>query len=162
MASPFTGDGPTTAAGGAGREIRGAGPVAPLPCPAPPLVGTRHFEAALLRVGPSVSRKDVRQYDAIRLRLRANAPLGGAGGGVAVTTVGKGAASTSGGGGCGGMPMGEEPSAVVVDEPGMILAGGIHGLGAGFSGFPTYHHQDPRKAVGDGDEGRGEDAVSLA
>ena len=52
--------GATSAAAG-GQQ----GPPPPRP-PAPPLVGTRHFEAALLRVGPSVSRKDVRQYDAIR------------------------------------------------------------------------------------------------
>jgi hypothetical protein len=33
----------------------------------------RHFEAALTRVTPSVSRKDQRLYDALRLRLRSNA-----------------------------------------------------------------------------------------
>lgn len=38
----------------------------------PPLVYAHHFEAALGRITPSVSRKDQRVYDNIRLRLRGN------------------------------------------------------------------------------------------
>jgi ribosome biogenesis ATPase len=38
--------------------------------PAPPAVCARHFEAALARVQPSVSRADQRMYDAMRARLR--------------------------------------------------------------------------------------------
>src|SRR6478672_4230926 len=37
-----------------------------------PSVEGRHFEAAARRVLPSVSRKDRRSYDALRLRLRAS------------------------------------------------------------------------------------------
>ncbi|KAK9819384.1 hypothetical protein WJX81_005033 [Elliptochloris bilobata] len=36
----------------------------------PPLVQARHFDAALRRVFPSVSRQDQRVYDALRLKLR--------------------------------------------------------------------------------------------
>ena len=36
----------------------------------PPLVRAHHLEAAARRVQPSVSRKDQRMYDALRLRLR--------------------------------------------------------------------------------------------
>lgn len=36
----------------------------------PPLVSAAHFAAAAQRVQPSVSRKDQRMYDALRLRLR--------------------------------------------------------------------------------------------
>ena len=38
----------------------------------PPLVHTHHFEQALQRVGPSVSRKDQRVYDALRWQLRSS------------------------------------------------------------------------------------------
>jgi hypothetical protein len=44
----------------------------PLAVRTAPLVYTRHFEEALGRVGPSVSRKDQRMYDQIRLRLRSS------------------------------------------------------------------------------------------
>ena len=38
----------------------------------PPLVHTHHFEQALQRVGPSVSKKDQRVYDALRWQLRSS------------------------------------------------------------------------------------------
>jgi ribosome biogenesis ATPase len=42
------------------------------PGAAPPLVQPHHFAAAARRVQPSVSRKDQRMYDALRLRLRSS------------------------------------------------------------------------------------------
>lgn len=47
------------------KEAMAAGPGG-----APPRVGPRHFETALGRVQASVSRKDRRSYEALRLRLR--------------------------------------------------------------------------------------------
>lgn len=52
----------------------------------PPLVQARHFEAALRGVAPSVSRRDRRAYEAMRVRLRgarAHLPATSAGDGVA-------------------------------------------------------------------------------
>ncbi len=54
-------------ASGAGA---GAGLAARSAAAGPPLVSAAHFAAAAQRVQPSVSRKDQRMYDALRLRLR--------------------------------------------------------------------------------------------
>jgi hypothetical protein len=46
--------------------------VAPIPPEGAPLVHAYHFDAALLRVFPSVSRQDQRGYDAVRHKLRSS------------------------------------------------------------------------------------------
>jgi ribosome biogenesis ATPase len=61
------------------------------------LVGVRHFEAALGRVQPSVSRKDQRVYEALRSKLRA--ARGHLNGGAAAAGGGAASAAVSGGGG---------------------------------------------------------------
>jgi ribosome biogenesis ATPase len=78
---------------------------------APPLVYARHFEAALPRVVPSVSRKDQRVYDSLRnkiRRTRAHIEEGGGGGEEGAAALGGGGALPLGGGdgsGDGGAPM---------------------------------------------------------
>ena len=124
------------------------------PLPPPPLVSARHFEAALERVGPSVSRKDVRQYDAIRLRLRS-----GKGRLTATTAAAAGtgtsdpaAAAAAVEGAMDGMPspvmgllgaamMGDDDDVTHSSSP--LLGGGIHGLGAGLAGGPHSHGMRP-------------------
>ncbi|KAI8471849.1 MAG: P-loop containing nucleoside triphosphate hydrolase protein [Monoraphidium minutum] len=95
---------------------------------AAPRVEARHFEAAVGRVQPSVSRKDQKVYEALRSKLRAaRGHLGGGGGG----------AGGGGGGGGGGAPSaalsggGEElPEASDGARP-MDSAGGGGGGGGG-------------------------------
>ncbi len=111
------------AAGGGGRGGRGNGVA-----PAPPLVQPHHFAAAMQRVQPSVSRKDQRMYDALRLRLRSSrghlrpeepaatvaapevAPgATGAAGDAADMISAEGGGEGGGEGGEGGAPMEEDP-----------------------------------------------------
>lgn len=113
------------AAGGGGLGERGGA------APTPPLVQPHHFEAAMQRVQPSVSRKDQRMYDALRLRLRSSrghlrpeepaATAAPPDGGPGATTAGGDAAdmiSAEGGGEAGeaaegGAPMEEDPVAAL-------------------------------------------------
>ena len=89
---------------------------------APPLVRPHHFGGAMQRVQPSVSRKDQRMYDALRLRLRSSrGHLRPEEGGAAATDAGAlpppgdatGPAdmSAADGGGGGEGPMEEDPVA---------------------------------------------------
>ena len=111
-----------------GRAAAGAGGgVAAGAAAGPPLVCARHFEAAARRVQPSVSRKDQRMYDALRLRLRSARghlrPEDDAGGATAAPTEAAGAppadaggpadmsAAEGVGGGGEGAPMDEDPVA---------------------------------------------------
>ncbi|KAL4452367.1 hypothetical protein ABPG75_008029 [Micractinium tetrahymenae] len=112
------------AAGGGGLGGRGGGPP-----PAPPLVQPHHFAAAMQRVQPSVSRKDQRLYDALRLRLRSSRghlrpeePAGtaaapdGAPGATGLAGDAADMISAEGGGeagGEGGAPMEEDPVAAL-------------------------------------------------
>lgn len=116
------------AAGGGGLGGRGGAPP-----PTPPLVQPHHFAAAMQRVQPSVSRKDQRMYDALRLRLRSSrghlrpeepagtaAPPDGAADGAPGATGAAGdpadmisAEGGGEGGGEGGAPMEEDPVAAL-------------------------------------------------
>ena len=128
------------------------------PLPPPPLVSACHFEAALERVGPSVSRKDVRQYDAIRLRLRSGKGRLTAAAATAVIAAGTGtsdpaaAAAAAVEGAMDRMPspvigllgaamMGDDDDVTHSSSP--LLGGGIHGLGAGLAGGPHSHGMRP-------------------
>ena len=112
--------------------------------PPPPLVTARHFEAALDRVGPSVSRKDVKMYDAIRNRLRSGGPQqrvpeGGpkeahdvAAEAEAVTECGFKALNSGGIASIFGSSLEHENDLGMEDQTaGTLLGGGLHGLGAG-------------------------------
>ena len=107
-----------------GGSLGGGGGGAP--APPPPQVLPHHFAAAMARVQPSVSRKDQRMYDGLRLRLRSarghlkpeeeapgmagEATAGGGAGAPAPTAGGDDMLSAdNGGGGDGGAPMEEDP-----------------------------------------------------
>jgi SpoVK/Ycf46/Vps4 family AAA+-type ATPase len=102
------------------------------------LVGVRHFDAALSRVQPSVSRKDQRVYEALRSKLRA--ARGHLGGGAAAAGAGAASAAVSGGGGAGddaGRPEasdGARPMETLGGGGGDGMEGVIDGGGGGAGG----------------------------
>ena len=106
------------ATGGGGAAAAGAAVAT-----GPPRVEARHFEGAMARVQPSVSRKDSRMYEALRVRLRSSrghlrpeeptpseAPPSGLGGGGEAEGGAEGmdASAESGGGAGGNEPMEEQ------------------------------------------------------
>ena len=100
----------------AAAAAAGADGAAAAPAPPAALVRGRHFEAALARVRPSVSKRDQRVYDQLRSKLRtarghvtAGEPSGGGAGTGGAAGVGDGGAAEvsaeGGGGGGGALPM---------------------------------------------------------
>ncbi|KXZ48460.1 CDC48 protein [Gonium pectorale] len=150
------------------KESMAGGPDAPAP-----RVGWRHFQAALNRVQPSVSRRDQRSYEALRLRLRSarshiqpvvaedadGAASGGANGAAAA-----GGVAAAGGGGAGD----EVEDAVLEDADGGDARGGAADAAAvaaaaalvrgGSSAAVSMDHQDDAGAAtvtGPGGRGSG-------